>query len=431
MILRETVGVATDEIEIRYGHDVPPVLTQLTLKVQRGEFVGVVGPNGAGKSTLVRALARTLRPTHGTVLLAGQDLYARFSARESAQQIGIVPQDTQVAFEFSVREVVEMGRAPRLPRRPFAALTATDARIVQEALRRAGVEHLADRLVTTLSGGERQRTVLARALAQEPDVLLLDEPTAHLDLHHQTQALSLVRALAHTHGRAVLAVLHDLNLASAYCDRLILLHEGTIAAQGSPAEVLTPTVLSRVYGANVWVRRHPGTGRPFLLPMMDEAPQPRGDLPTVHILCGGGTGAPLLFALAQASFPTTAGGLNMGDADAEAADLLGIDYPRESPFSSLSPATVIETMRLARLADLVLLSATAIGPANVKLLEIALLARQAGKPVICVQASGTPFETRDFTDGSATALWTQIRAAGATVVEDTDAAMAAIFALIE
>ena len=192
----DTERLEAREIESRYAPDAPPILARLTLGLRHGEFVGVVGPNGSGKSTLVRALSRTLRPARGAVLLDGRDLYANVSARESAQQIGVVPQDTQAAFDFTVREVVGMGRAPRLPRRPFAAATPGDARAVQEALRLAGIEPLSERLVTTLSGGERQRAVLARALAQEPDVLLLDEPTAHLDLRHQTQMLALARSLA-------------------------------------------------------------------------------------------------------------------------------------------------------------------------------------------------------------------------------------------
>ena len=392
--------------EAGYAADAPPILARLTLEVRHGEFVGVVGPNGSGKSTLVRALSRTLRPARGVVLLAGRDLYADVSARDAARQIGVVPQDSQAAFDFTVREVVEMGRAPRLPRRPFAAATAGDALAVREALRLAGVEALSERAVTTLSGGERQRTLLARALAQEPDVLLLDEPTAHLDLRHQTQMLALARALAHEHGKAVLAVLHDLNLAAGYCDRLLLLHEGHIVAQGTPEEVLTAANLRQVYGVRVWVRRHPLTGRPWLLTLPEQgAALPDAAVPRVHVFCGGGTGSSLLFALAQQGITVTAGGLNAGDPDAEAADLLGIAYPRDAPFSPLSVTTVAEMVRLATQADFVLLSAMPFGPANLAIVDTALVARLAGRPVVCVQPPGASFASRDFTGGEATRLW--------------------------
>ena len=415
------------EMDVRYAPDAAPILNRLTMEVRPGEFVGVVGPNGSGKSTLVRALSRTLRPARGTVLIAGRDLYAGVSARDSAQQIGVVPQDTQAAFDFTVQEAVAMGRAPHLPRRPFAAETPADGAAVREALRLAGVERLAERLVTTLSGGERQRTLLARALAQEPDILLLDEPTAHLDLRHQTQMLALVRSLAHGGGKAVLAVLHDLNLAAAYCDRLILLHEGVIVAQGTPGQVLTAAHLRQVYGVRVWVRRHPLTGRPWLLTLPDQcADASVPEALTVHVFCGGGTGAALMFALAQQGHVVTAGGLNAGDPDAEAADLLGILCPQQPPFSPLGAAMIAEMTRLALQADAVLLSALPFGPANVAVLEAALAARQAGRPIICVQSADTPFAARDFTGGDATRLWDQLMAAGATAVPDAAAALAAL-----
>jgi len=419
-------------VTVRYGPDAPPVLARLTLGIRRGELIGVVGPNGAGKSTLVRTLSRALRPAPGVVMLAGQDLYHGVSARESARQIGVVPQDAPIAFDFSVREVVEMGRAPRLPRRPFAAPTPADERAVREALRRADIEPLAGRPVTTLSGGERQRTLLARALAQETEVLLLDEPTAHLDLRHQTLTLALVQGLAHAHGKAVLAVLHDLNLAAAYCDRLILLHRGEIAAQGTPDEVLTPANLLQVYGARVWVRRHPVTGRPFLLPLPEAGPDAAPAVRrTVHVLCGGGTGAPLLFALTRRGFAVTAGGLSAGDTDAEAAEALGVPYPREAPFSPLSEAVIAEGSRLAAQADVVVLSEVLFGPQNLATLESALSALHAGKPVLCVQPAGRPFAARDFTGGAAAALWEQLLAAGAGVVEDADAVLIQIQAFSE
>ena len=322
--------LAADRIEIRYAPDAPPVLTQFSLDVRPGVFLGIVGPNGSGKSTLVRALSRALRPLSGAVLLDESDLYAALSAREAARAVGVVPQETAVSLDFTVREVVRMGRAPHLPRRPFASETAEDEKIVAEAMRAARVEELADRTVPTLSGGERQRVLFARALAQQPDVILLDEPTAHLDLRHQAETLTLARALAHDGGKAVLAVLHDINLASAYCDVLVLLHAGRIAAQGTPEQVVTAENLQAVYGARVWVRRHPASGRPLILtlPELMETDEGPGAL-RVHVICGGGTGTALLLALHGRGYAVTAAGLNEGDTDAEVAAMLGI------PFASL------------------------------------------------------------------------------------------------
>ena len=157
-------------ILVQYASEIPPVLSEFSLEIEPGIFVGVIGPNGSGKSTLVRALSRALKPAGGAVLLNTQDLYTEHTARDSAQNIGVVPQDTSISLDFSVREVVRMGRAPHLPVRPFASESADDERIVTDALRAVRVEDLAERAVTTLSGGERQRVLFARALAQQPEI---------------------------------------------------------------------------------------------------------------------------------------------------------------------------------------------------------------------------------------------------------------------
>jgi len=417
--------LAADGIEIRYAPDAPPVLTQFSLDIRAGVFVGIVGPNGSGKSTLVRALSRALRPASGVVLLDESDLYAGLSAREAARLVGVVPQETAVSLDFSVREVVRMGRAPHLPRRPFASETAEDERIVSEAMRAAQVEGLADRTVPTLSGGERQRVLFARALAQQPDVILLDEPTAHLDLRHQTETLTLARELAHGGGKAVLAVLHDINLAAAYCDTLVLLHAGRIIAQGPPEGVVTAENLQNVYGARVWVRPHPASGRPLVL-TLPELPDMAAGAPRalrVHVICGGGTGTRLLLALHGQGYAVTAAGLNEGDTDAEVAQMLGIPFAREASFSLLSPDALAEAARLAHPADIVLLTPVPFGRANLANLEAALALRRAGKPVLCLDTPGGDFAARDFTGGAASALWCELLAAGAETVPTPEAAL--------
>ncbi|MBI2931452.1 MAG: ABC transporter ATP-binding protein [Planctomycetes bacterium] len=236
---------------IACAYDGVDVLSGVTLRIGPGDLVGVIGPNGAGKSTLIRAMSRVLRPKLGHALLEGRDLYA-VPASEAARSIAVVPQEAMPAFEFTCLEVVLMGRAPHLAR--FQAESPRDLEIVRRAMERTETWALRDRLVTGLSGGERQRVVLARAIAQEPRVLLLDEPTVHLDLGHQVQAMSMVREL----GCAVVAVMHDLNLAAAFCRRLMLLEGGRIVAAGTPEEVLTREHLERVYRAGVDVERREG-----------------------------------------------------------------------------------------------------------------------------------------------------------------------------
>jgi iron complex transport system ATP-binding protein len=254
MILEVTgVSCAYDGVE---------VLSDVTLRVAPGEFVAVAGPNGSGKSTLLRAMSRVLRPRLGSALLDGRDLYA-LPARESAQAIGVVPQESLLDFEFTVEEVVLMGRAPRLGR--FQSEGERDRAVAREAMERTGTWELRARSILELSGGERQRVILARAFAQEPGVLLLDEPTAHLDLAYQVQMLRLAKSLRDERRTAVLATLHDLNHAAAYADRVVLLSKGKIAAVGTPREVLVEPTLREVFGADVAVRAHPDTGAPLVL----------------------------------------------------------------------------------------------------------------------------------------------------------------------
>jgi iron complex transport system ATP-binding protein len=255
-------GMILEVSGISCGYDGADVLSDVTLRLSPGDFMAVAGPNGSGKSTLIRALSRVLRPRLGSALLDGRDLYA-IPARASAQAIAVLPQETSLDFEFSCEEVVLMGRAPHLGR--FESEGERDRKVVQEAMERTSTWELRKRAVVELSGGERQRVLLARAFAQEPRILLLDEPTAHLDLSFQVQILRLVRELRDEKKTAVLASLHDLNLAAAYADRIVLLSRGRIAAAGTPREVLIEPVLRPIFGPEVMVRTHPDSGAPLVL----------------------------------------------------------------------------------------------------------------------------------------------------------------------
>lgn len=239
------------------------VLRGVTLAVPPGEFLGILGPNGAGKSTLLRALASVLVPTEGVVRLDGRRI-EEWSSRERACRIGFVPQQSVLTFPFRAEDVVLMGRAPHLGR--WRGPDAADHRSVERAMALTDTESLAGRDVTTLSGGEMQRIALSRVLAQEPAVLLLDEPTASLDLRHQVEILTLLADLARE-GSTVIAALHDLNLAATYCSTLVLLKEGRIVATGEPAEVMNAAVLREVFDVDVSVTRNPVTGTLQIVPL--------------------------------------------------------------------------------------------------------------------------------------------------------------------
>jgi iron complex transport system ATP-binding protein len=242
-----------------------PVLSDLSLAVHPGQVLALIGPNGAGKTTLLRAMARLLRPRKGMLLLGDQQVW-QLSPRAVARRLALAPQSNSDTWPLTVEQVVALGRAPH--RGWFLPFSTKDREVVQQAMRRTGLEHLRQRLVTQLSGGEQRRVLLARTLAQEPAILLLDEPTTHLDLKYQTEILELVRQLAHRDGLAVVITLHDLNQAALCADRLALLAEGRLLAVGEAEEVLVPSYLAQAYGVPVVVTRHPLYGTPMVTPVV-------------------------------------------------------------------------------------------------------------------------------------------------------------------
>lgn len=247
--------------EVSAGYGGADVLHAVSMQVQNGEFVALVGPNGCGKSTLLRVLSGVLRPRLGMARLEERPL-ERWSPREVARRIAFVPQQEPAYFDFTVREVVLMGRYPR--RNRFQGVTPADFAAVSDALVETDLVELADRPITRLSGGEHRRVLLARALAQETPLLLLDEPTAHLDILHQGELLDLARDLTQTGGRGVLAALHDLSQAAEYATRILILRAGHVLADGTPEEALTPDHLRAAYGADVVIGPNPISGRPML-----------------------------------------------------------------------------------------------------------------------------------------------------------------------
>ncbi len=256
---------------IEFSYNSRRVLDRVSLHLRPGRLTGLIGPNGSGKSTLLCCLDRILKPGQGSLFLEGRDL-ARLSARALAREIGYVPQNGAQSVAATVAEVVLLGRRPHLRFR----VGPEDRRAVQEALAALGLTGLAERYFDELSGGEKQKALLARALAQETRILLLDEPTSNLDLRHQLEVLDLLTGLKESRQLCLAVSLHDLNLAARYADDLVLLHQGRVAALGEPALVLTPENLARVYGVRARVDLD-SRGRPLI---RVEAPLPPEEIPS-------------------------------------------------------------------------------------------------------------------------------------------------------
>ena len=258
---RGVVALDVRGLTVAYGSRV--ALRDVSLALAEGQLLGLVGPNGSGKTTLIRAVSGVVAPQGGGIRLDGADA-AGLSAREMALRVAVVPQNPHLPPAFTSLELVLMGRTPHL--RLLQGEGEPDLEAARRAMLATETWELADRPIGELSGGERQRVLVARALAQETSLLLLDEPTAHLDIGHQAATLGLMARLCRSDGKTILAAVHDLTLAGQFCHRLVMLHQGRVVSEGSPEEVLTSERLQQVYGASVHVLPHPLTGRPVLAP---------------------------------------------------------------------------------------------------------------------------------------------------------------------
>jgi len=233
--------------DLSFSYRERPVLQQIDLDIRKGERIGILGPNGCGKTTLLKLMNRNLHPDSGKVMMNDIDL-EEVSKREIARHIAVVPQSNEIRFAFSVRDIVMMGRMPFMGQ--FQGESSEDARIVDEAMKKTSVTEFADRLINTMSGGERQRVIIARAIAQKPEIILLDEPNLHLDICYQFEVLDLVKKLSDEEDLTVVIVSHDLPMVVKYCDRIVLIHDHKVFAIGTPEEVLTRENMRIVFNIN-------------------------------------------------------------------------------------------------------------------------------------------------------------------------------------
>jgi iron complex transport system ATP-binding protein len=399
---------------IKFSYSKELVVNDISMEIDNGEFVSIIGPNGSGKSTLLKTLNYVYTPLGGEITLFKRPI-SDYSRREIAQKIAMVPQDTVIDFEFTVEDVVMMGRHPFSSR--FSKEDSRDHELVYEAMENTNVLNIRDRYITEISGGERQRVFIAKALAQDTSIILLDEPTSHLDINHQLEVLELLKYLNRERGIAIVLVVHDINMAARYSDRILLMKQGRIISQGTPDEVITPENIRIAYGINTAVEKNPYTGHIEVTPLEVTRRLATG-AKKIHVICGGGSGAEIMNRLHMEGHILSVGVINVGDSDWQHAKALRIDLVEEKPFSDISEKASKEAMKKILDSDYIVISDTAIGSGNLLNFKIVNLAMEYGKKALRVTKK-TDLES-DFTGGEASLLLESMRKLGMIEVQDTE-----------
>ncbi|MDS0298246.1 heme ABC transporter ATP-binding protein [Halogeometricum sp. S1BR25-6] len=396
--------IRTTDLSVELGGET--ILDGVNLTVDRGTFVGLIGPNGAGKTTLLKAVNGSLAPSRGRVEIDGENVHA-LSSKATSRLVATVPQNTSLTFDFDVRQTVRMGRTPHRSR--LGGWRGGDESAVEHALERTRTTEFADRTVSDLSGGERQRVLIARALAQETPLLLLDEPTASLDINHQVRTLELVRELV-GEGKTAVAAIHDLNLAAHYCDELVLLSGGRVVATGPPESVLTEDHLEDAFDANAVVARHPVTGSVYVTALPDRRVGAGGESRgRVHVVGGGGAAARHLYLLSAAGYEVSVGALNEGDTDTETARSLGLETVTVDPFSPVGDEAAAAVAERVAAADCVVVADVEVGSGNLANLRAAADAEHL------VLVEERPFAERNYAGEAGGEAYRALRERGVVV----------------
>jgi iron complex transport system ATP-binding protein len=394
---------------LKMQYDAHSVLVGLEMKIEQGELVALLGANGAGKSTLLRCISKVVEPSEGLVYLDGKDMRS-LTSREIARSMAVVPQETNADFDFTVEEIVLMGRFPHLGR--FETEGAKERKLAWQAMEMTGVAHLARRSITTLSGGERQRVIMARAICQEPQLLLLDEPTANLDIGYECELLELVAALNREKRITIIAAIHDLNLATQYFDRFILLANGRVLSAGSAEEVITAENIKASYGVPAVIYRHPLHGQlqvcvPKQYPLKEKKKKMR-----VHVIGGGAEALPVLESLRTNGYSLSVGPVSTEDSSYHYAVYHHLPVVVAPPFSQISDEAHAEHLRLIQEAGLIVVPPIPFGEGNLRNLLAVEQALDTGKPVFLLE--GSRAAERDYTGGKAERIIKKMKRKGAS-----------------
>jgi iron complex transport system ATP-binding protein len=408
---------------LSFSYNSRKVLENINFDVKEGEVVSILGPNGVGKSTLVNLISGVLEGYEGVIEIEGKDI-RKLSSEDIAKLAGVVPQSTYPAFDFTVHEIVMMGRHTYTSR--FKAEGKEDFDIVNEAMEKTKILQLSKRRFSELSGGEKQRVIVAQVLAQNSPVLLLDEPTSHLDINFQIEFMNLFLSLNKNENKTIIGIFHDINLAIQNSEKIILLKEGRVFNSGRVEEVITRSSIKSVFGSDVFVGRNPVTRKLYVSPIFSPAnsdnmgnlyPPLKKSL-KVHVIGGGGAASPVINLLYSRGYNVSCGVINTLDTDIETAGMLGIPYVAEAPFSPISLNSQEKNLQFIKSSDVVVLPGVEFGPGNFSNLESVMEAVRMNKKVIVIDEK--EIGLRDHTGGKAVELYRKVIENGAVVVKSED-----------
>lgn len=402
-----------NNLEFGYGNSL--VLKGISFDVKDGEFLSIIGPNGSGKSTLLKTLNKLYDIKNGSILIQGKDIQS-YKSREMAKKVALVPQDTSLDYDFTVEEVVMMGRHPYKGR--FEIEDGEDLSIVYEAMEMTNTLKLKDRIITEISGGERQRVFIAKALAQKPSIILLDEPTSHLDINHQMDILNLLKTLNEERGMTIVLVIHDINLAARYSDEIILLNQGVIQGKGKPEDVITTENVEMAYNLKVAIEKNKYTNTTYLTPIEIRARGDRNNIKKIHVISGGGTGIESINKLYLEGYKLSLGVLNVGDSDWSLGKSLRIPMVEEAPFSGISENSYKKNIEKIKNSDIVIITRVPIGTGNLKNYEAAYEALKLGKKVYFIGQDG--YDDLDYTNGKGIQLLEDMEKLQLVVLDNVD-----------
>ena len=409
--------LSVKNLNFSYGNN--KIINNISFNIKEGSFVSILGPNGAGKSTLVNIISKILGKFDGSIEVCGDDI-SKLNTKDIAKMIAVVPQSTNPSFSFTVEEMVLMGRHPYISR--FESESKEDFEIVREVMRKTKITQFADRKFNELSGGEKQRVVIAQALAQDGSILLLDEPTSHLDINFQIELMNLFLKLNREEGKTIIGIFHDINLAIQNSSLIMLLKEGSIFGFGEPEEVINRQNLKSVFHSDVFVGKNPVTQKIYVSPVFDPgyAIQQSGSreakkLIRVHVIGGGGAASPVIDLLYNQGYQLSCGVVNTFDTDLDTCRMLDIPYIVEAPFSPISLTSQNKNIEFIKASDVVILPEIEFGNGNFSNLVAVKEALGFNKKVLVID--GGDIEKRDHTGGKAKTLYEKILFEGGVQVK--------------